>query len=68
MVLVRNDLKDHLIPTACYGQGLLTLDQVAQSPIKHGLEHYQGWGVHNLSGQFVPVPHHPLSKELVSKI
>ncbi|EOB01623.1 hypothetical protein Anapl_10518, partial [Anas platyrhynchos] len=28
-----------------------------------GLEHLQGWGIHNLSGQPVPVPHHPLREE-----
>jgi len=48
------------------------LDQVAQGPIQPGLEHLQGQGIHNLSGQpvihynnssyfqefwFVPIPH-----------
>ena len=50
----------------CPGQGHLPLDQVAQSPIQPGLEHLQGWGIHNFSGQ--PVPHHPLSKGLLSKV
>ncbi|KAK4818440.1 hypothetical protein QYF61_013127 [Mycteria americana] len=39
--------------------GHLPLDQVAQSPIQPGLEHFQGWGIHSFSGQPVPVPHHP---------
>jgi len=34
--------------------------QAAHSPIQPGLEHLQGWGIHNLSGQPVPVLHHSL--------
>ncbi|NXL43142.1 ROS1 kinase, partial [Podilymbus podiceps] len=30
-------------------------DQVAQSPVQPGLECFQGWGLHHLSGQPVPV-------------
>lgn len=30
-----------------------------KSPIPPGPEHFQGWGIHNLSGQGAPVPHHP---------
>ncbi|KAK4821804.1 hypothetical protein QYF61_003833 [Mycteria americana] len=60
MIWVAKDLKDHLVPTPCHGQGQLPLDQVAQSPMQPGLEHFQGWGIHNFSGQSVPVPHHPL--------
>ena len=37
MVWVRRDLYDHLIPTPCYRQGHLPLDQVAHSPIQPGL-------------------------------
>ena len=36
MVWVRRDLKDHLVPTPCHGQGHLPLDQLAQSPIQPG--------------------------------
>ena len=43
---------------------LLILDQAAQGPIQPGLEYLQGWGIHNLSGQLVPAPHHSHSKEL----
>ena len=39
-------------------------DQAAQSPIQPGLEHLQGWGIQNHSGQPVAVPHHSQSKEL----
>ena len=52
----------------CHRQGHqpphLILDQVAQGPIQPGLEHLQGWGIHNLSGQPVPAPHHSPGKEL----
>ena len=47
----------------CHGQGHLPLDQGAQSPGQPGLEHCQGGGSHNLSGQPVPGPHHPQSEE-----
>jgi len=37
MVCVGGDLSDHFIPTPCYRQGHLPLDQVAHSPIQPGL-------------------------------
>jgi len=42
----------------------LVLDQVEQGPIQPGLEHPQGWIIHNISGQYVPSPHHSLSEKL----
>ena len=36
---------------------------LCQGPIQPGLEHLQGRGIHNLSGQPVPAPHHPLSEK-----
>ena len=52
----------------CYRQGhqppLLILDQAAQGSIRPGLEHLQGRGIYNISGQ----PHHSHSKELPSDI
>ena len=39
-------------------QGHQPLDQAAQSHIQPGLECIQKWGIHNLSGQPVPVCHH----------
>ena len=41
------------------------LDHAAQSPIQPGLEHFQGWGIHNLTGQPVPVPHHTILQIIV---
>jgi len=52
----------------CHGQGQLPLDQVAQSSIQPGLEHCQGWGSHNFSGQLVPVFHHPHGEEFLPNI
>jgi len=50
------------LPPPCHRQGHpppeLVLDQAAQGPNQPGLEHFQGWSVHNLSGQPVPAPHH----------
>lgn len=53
----RNTEKDHrdLFPTLCHGQGQLPLDQVTQSPIQPGQEHFQGWSIHSSSGQPVPL-------------
>jgi len=45
-------------------QPLEALDQTAQGPIQPGLDHLQGWGIHNPSGQSGPAPHHSLSKKL----
>jgi len=54
---------------SCYRQGHLSLDQVAKSPIQPGLECFQGGGsIHSLSGQPVPVSHHPHSKEFLPDI
>ena len=68
MVWVGKDLKDHLVPIPCPGQGHLPLDQVVPNPVQRGLEHFQGWGTHNFSGQPVPVSHHPYSKKFLPNI
>ena len=52
----------------CYVQGHQPPDQDAQSHIQPGLECLQGWGIHNLLGQPVPVRHHPLSEKLPPNI
>jgi len=68
MAWVGRNLTHHETPTPCRMQGHqpphLILDQAAQGPIQPGLEHLQGWGIHNLLGQPVPAPHHSHSKEL----
>jgi len=48
-----------------YVQGRQPPDQAAQSHIHPGLECLQGWGIHSLLGQPVPVRHHPLSGKTV---
>ena len=52
----------------CYVQGCQPPDQAAQSHIQPGLECLQGWGIHSLLGQPVPVCHHPLSERLPPNI
>jgi len=47
MASVGRDLKDHLVPTPCHGQGHLPLHQVDQSPVQPSLEQPQGWGNDN---------------------
>ncbi|KAK4815575.1 LOW QUALITY PROTEIN: hypothetical protein QYF61_004092 [Mycteria americana] len=59
MLWIGRDLYRSSSPTPLQEQGHLQLDQVAQSPIQPDLECFQGWGLHYLSGQLVPVPHHP---------
>ena len=65
MILVGGGLKNHLAPTLLCERGHLPLDQVAQSPIQPGLEHFQGAGIHNFSRQLVPVPHNTHGKEFL---
>ena len=48
----------------CYVQGCQPLDQDAQNHIQPGLECLQGWGIHNLLGQPVPVCHFLLISNL----
>ncbi|KAJ7417966.1 hypothetical protein WISP_61759 [Willisornis vidua] len=61
VVWIRRDLKDHPVPTPlCHGQGQLPLDQVPQSPVQPGFEHFQEWDIHYFSGKPVPVPHSAL--------
>jgi len=55
MAWVEKDHSDHLVSTPCYVQGRQPADQAAQSHIQPGLECLQGWGIHSLLGQPVPV-------------
>jgi len=49
----------------CHEQGHLPLDQVAQSSIQPGLEHFQEGGIYIFSGQPVPVFDHPHGEEFL---
>jgi len=51
-------------PPPCYVQGRQSQEQAALSHIQPGLECLQGWGIHNLLGQPVPVRHHSLCEKL----
>jgi len=68
MAWVEKDHNDHVVSTPCHGQGHQPPDQAAQSHIQPGLECLQGWGIHSLLGQPVPVCHHPLSAFFVSVV
>ena len=68
MAWVEKGHNDHLVSTPCYVQGRQPADQAAQSHIQPGLECLQGWGIHSLLGQPVPVPHHPLGEKLPPNI
>ena len=50
--------------SSCCVQGHQPPDQAAQSHIHPGLECLQGWGIHNLLGQPVPLRHHPLCEKI----
>ena len=63
MAWVEKDHSDRLVSTPCYVQGCQPPDQAAQSHIQPGLECLQGWGIHSLLGQPVPVRHHPLCEK-----
>ncbi|SFW05231.1 Uncharacterised protein [Chlamydia abortus] len=49
----------------CHVQGRQPLERAAQSHIQPGLECLQGWGIHNLLGQAVPVHPQPLCAKLL---
>ncbi|RMC19025.1 hypothetical protein DUI87_03629 [Hirundo rustica rustica] len=40
----------------CYGPECHPLDQILQGPIQPGLEHYQEWDIHYISGKPIPKP------------
>jgi len=67
MAWVRRDLKDYQVPTSCHRQGSQPpdqlLDQIDQGHVQPGLKLLLGQGIHNLSGQPVPVSHHSHSKK-----
>ena len=56
--------KGHLVQLLCNDQGYSQLDQVAQVLIQPRLESLQGWDIHHISGQPVPVLYHPHCKRL----
>jgi len=55
MAWVEKDHNAHPVPTPCYVQGCQPAAQAAQSHIQPGLECLQGWGIHSLLGQLVPI-------------
>ena len=66
--MLERTFKAHLEQTPCNEQGHLPLDQIAQSPVQPDLKCLQGWGLHYLSGQPVPVFHHTHCKKFLPYI
>ena len=62
---LKGTFRGHLAQPPCHEQRHLELDQVAQSPIQPDLECFQGWDIEHLSGQPVPVFHHPHGKKFL---
>lgn len=58
--------KSHLVQTSCSDQGHPQLGHIAQSLIQHSLDSFQGWEFYHLSGQPVPIFHHPHCKNSFS--
>ena len=54
--------KGHLVQPPCSEQGHLQLHW-GQDPVKPDLGCLQGWGIHHISGQPVPVLHHPYCRK-----
>lgn len=54
----------HVVQLSCKEQGHPLLSQVAQSLIQPGPPCLQGQGFYHISGQPVPLPHHPHCKRL----
>jgi len=65
---VEKDHNDDLISTPCYVQGCQPADQAAQRHIQPDLECLQGWGIHNLRGQPVPMPQQLLPLLLIHSL
>ena len=68
MAWVEKGHNDHVVSTPCYMQGHQPLEQAAQSHIQPGLERLQGWGIHNLLGQPVPVHYHRVCEKIPPNI
>jgi len=68
MVLDSGTYRGHLAELACNEQGHFQLDQAAETPVQPDLECFQGWGIYHLSGQPMPMFHHPHCKKFVPSI
>ena len=55
-------LKGHLVQLPAMNRGTFSSIRCSE-PLQTDLEYLQGWGTHHLSGQPVPVPHHPYCKK-----
>ena len=65
--MLEGTLEILLFQSLFYGQELLPLDKVDQSPFQPGLEHIKGGDTHNFSEQLIALSHLPHSKEFFLK-
>jgi len=68
MVKIVWNLKEHLIPDLCHGQGCHPLEKFAQGPIQPDFEYIQDYDTQSFSGQTVLMPPHSLGKEFPPNI
>lgn len=67
-ILIRRDLKSHLVQLLCNEQRHLQLDQVAQSPTLPNAVCLQGQGIQCISGQPAPALRYPHYEKMTSRI
>lgn len=60
--------KVHPVPASLSLAGTPSTRPQAQSPVQPGFDHLQGLDIQDLSGQPVPVSHHPQSKGILPNI
>ena len=65
MVWVGRDFKDHLDPAALPQAGTPSTGPGCSKPHPTWPRTLEGGGIHSLSGQPVPVSHHPHSEEFL---
>ena len=68
MAWVEKDHNDHLISTPLLWAGLPTTRTDCPEPQLPCLVFLQGWGIHSLLGQPVPLCHHPLCEKIPPNI
>ena len=58
-VKLEGTFKGHLVQLPCNELGHAQLDETAHGLVQPYIESLQGWGINHISGQLLPVPHHP---------
>ena len=66
--MLEGTFKGHLVQLPFSEHRHPQIDQAAQGQTQPRLESLHGWGIHQIPGQPVPVPHHPHCKRLLPYI